>query len=148
MQASVAAWDQPRTVVIQPDIKVRPDFLKRSFIHKLANAYGAVDPITRRQLQRHFLELKATLGKTMVLVTHDVDEAILLADRVVMMTNGPNARIGRIVEIDIPRPRTRKALLAHPRYYEYREAVLGFLDEFEHGATSKEKPNSPVGEAA
>ncbi len=53
-----------------------------------------------------------------------------------MMTNGPNARIGRIVEIDIPRPRTRQALLAHPRYYEYREAMLGFLDEFEHGARS------------
>jgi len=66
-----------------------------------------------------------------------VDEAILLADRVVMMTNGPQARVGRIVDIDIPRPRTRQALLAHPRYYEYREAILGFLDEFEHGAVSK-----------
>ena len=61
----------------------------------------------------------------------------MLADRVVMMTNGPHARVGRIVEIDIPRPRTRKALLAHPRYYEYREAILSFLDEFEHGAVSK-----------
>ena len=58
----------------------------------------------------------------------------LLADRIVMMTNGPNATIGKIVEVDLPRPRTRKALLEHPDYYAYRQEVLGFLEEFEHGA--------------
>jgi len=67
-----------------------------------------------------------------LLVTHDVDEAILLADRVVMMTNGPHAKIGKIETIDLPRPRTRKALLAHPDYYKYRESLLTFLTECDH----------------
>ena len=71
---------------------------------------------------------------TAVCVTHDVDEAILLADRVVMMSNGPNARIGNIMEVDLPRPRSRKALLAHPDYYAYREELLEFLDAYEGGA--------------
>jgi nitrate/nitrite transport system ATP-binding protein len=66
-----------------------------------------------------------------------VDEAILLADRVVMMTNGPHARIGKIMDVDLPRPRTRKALLEHPRYYELREQLLGFLEEYEHGHQGK-----------
>jgi nitrate/nitrite transport system ATP-binding protein len=60
-----------------------------------------------------------------------VDEAILLADRVVMMTNGPRARIGNIMPVDLPRPRTRKALLEHPKYYEYREELMTFLEEHE-----------------
>jgi nitrate/nitrite transport system ATP-binding protein len=64
---------------------------------------------------------------TAICVTHDVDEAILLADRVVMMTNGPNARIGNVMHVDLPRPRTRKALLEHPKYYEHREELLAFL---------------------
>ncbi|MFP5305475.1 MAG: ABC transporter ATP-binding protein, partial [Gammaproteobacteria bacterium] len=62
-------------------------------------------------------------------VTHDVDEAILLADRVVMMTNGPRAKVGRVLDIDLPRPRTRKALLEHPDYYRLREELLTFLAE-------------------
>ena len=69
-----------------------------------------------------------------------MDEAILLADRVVMMTNGPQATIGKIVDVDLPRPRTRKALLEHPDYYNYRQDVLDFLEEYEHGA----KPKSPT----
>ena len=69
---------------------------------------------------------------TAIVVTHDVDEAILLADRVVMMTNGPHARIGKIQEIDLPRPRSRKALLEHPDYYAYRESLLSFLNECDH----------------
>ena len=76
---------------------------------------------------------------TAICVTHDVDEAILLADRVVMMTNGPNARVGKIMQVDLPRPRTRKALLAHPDYYRYREELLNFLEEYEQGHTGKEK---------
>jgi nitrate/nitrite transport system ATP-binding protein len=79
---------------------------------------------------------------TAICVTHDVDEAILLADRVVMMTNGPNARIGNIMEVDIPRPRTRAALLEHPEYYRYREALLSFLEEYEKAGspTRVDKP--------
>ena len=71
---------------------------------------------------------------TAICVTHDVDEAILLADRVVMMSNGPNARIGNIMEVNLPRPRSRKALLAHPDYYAYREELLDFLEAYEGGA--------------
>ncbi|HEX9881240.1 MAG TPA: nitrate ABC transporter ATP-binding protein [Hyphomicrobium sp.] len=103
----------------------------------LDEPFGMLDSLTRWALQEVLMEVWTRTSVTAVCVTHDVDEAILLADRVVMMTNGPNARVGRIVEIDIPRPRTRQALLEHPRYYEYREAILGFLDEFEHGAASK-----------
>ena len=66
---------------------------------------------------------------TAIIVTHDVDEAILLADRVVMMTNGPRAKVGKIMEVDLPRPRSRKALVAHPDYYRYREELLTFLQE-------------------
>jgi nitrate/nitrite transport system ATP-binding protein len=103
----------------------------------LDEPFGMLDSLTRWALQEVLMEVWTRTSVTAICVTHDVDEAILLADRVVMMTNGPNARIGRVVEIDIPRPRTRQALLAHPRYYEYREAILGFLDEFEHGAHAK-----------
>jgi nitrate/nitrite transport system ATP-binding protein len=74
---------------------------------------------------------------TAMCVTHDVDEAILLADRVVMMTNGPNARIVHIMAVDIPRPRTRKTLLEHPDYYRYRRELLDFLEAYEHGAAPK-----------
>jgi nitrate/nitrite transport system ATP-binding protein len=112
----------------------------------LDEPFGMLDSLTRWALQEVLMEVWTRTEVTAVCVTHDVDEAILLADRVVMMTNGPNARVGRIVEIDIPRPRTRQALLAHPRYYEYREAILGFLDEFEHGAISKADSGKPEGE--
>lgn len=83
------------------------------------------------------MEVWSQTRVTAICVTHDVDEAILLSDRVVMMTNGPEATIGRIVEVDLPRPRTRKALVEHPDYYRYRAAVLSFLEEYEHGAHPK-----------
>jgi nitrate/nitrite transport system ATP-binding protein len=103
----------------------------------LDEPFGMLDSLTRWQLQEVLMEVWARTQVTAICVTHDVDEAILLADRVVMMTNGPNARIGRILDVDIPRPRTRRALLDHPRYYEYRQELLSFLDEFEHGATGR-----------
>jgi nitrate/nitrite transport system ATP-binding protein len=83
------------------------------------------------------MEVWSRTKVTAICVTHDVDEAILLADRVVMMTNGPQATIGKIVDVDLPRPRSRKALLEHPDYYHYREQVLDFLEEYEHGAKGK-----------
>jgi nitrate/nitrite transport system ATP-binding protein len=103
----------------------------------LDEPFGMLDSLTRWQLQELLMEVWSRTQVTAICVTHDVDEAILLADRVVMMTNGPNARIGRILEVDIPRPRTRRALLDHPRYYEYRQELLSFLDEFEHGAMGR-----------
>ena len=103
----------------------------------LDEPFGMLDSLTRWQLQEVLMEVWSRTQVTAICVTHDVDEAILLADRVVMMTNGPNARIGRIMNVDIPRPRTRRALLEHPDYYEYRHQLLSFLDEFEHGAAGR-----------
>jgi nitrate/nitrite transport system ATP-binding protein len=99
----------------------------------LDEPFGMLDSLTRWQLQELLMEVWSRTKVTAICVTHDVDEAILLADRVVMMTNGPNARIGKIMNVDIPRPRTRRALLDHPRYYEYRQELLTFLEEYEHG---------------
>lgn len=97
----------------------------------LDEPFGMLDALTRWELQEVLMEVWKRSQVTTICVTHDVDEAILLADRVVMMTNGPYARIGRIMQVDLPRPRTRKALLEHPRYYEYREELLGFLEKHE-----------------
>lgn len=104
----------------------------------LDEPFGMLDSLTRWELQEVLMEVWSRTKVTAVCVTHDVDEAILLADRVVMMTNGPRARIGKIMEVDLPRPRTRKALLEHPDYYGYREELLQFLKEYEHGHEKKE----------
>ncbi len=98
----------------------------------LDEPFGMLDSLTRWELQEVLMEVWERTHVTSILVTHDVDEAILLADRVVMMTNGPNARIGKIQTIDLPRPRTREALLQHPDYYFYRESLLSFLSECDH----------------
>ena len=105
----------------------------------LDEPFGMLDSLTRWELQEMLMEVWSRTKVTAICVTHDVDEAILLADRVVMMTNGPNARIGKILEVNLPRPRTRRALLDHPDYYAYREELLGFLEEYEHGAHGKKK---------
>ncbi|WP_137046110.1 ABC transporter ATP-binding protein [Pseudolabrys sp. FHR47] len=103
----------------------------------LDEPFGMLDSLTRWELQEVLMEVWSRTQVTAICVTHDVDEAILLADRVVMMTNGPNARIGKIMSVDIERPRTRRALLEHARYYEYRAELLNFLEDFEHGAGGK-----------
>ncbi|TPE53628.1 ABC transporter ATP-binding protein [Amaricoccus solimangrovi] len=105
----------------------------------LDEPFGMLDSLTRWELQEVLMEVWSQTRVTAICVTHDVDEAILLSDRVVMMTNGPEATIGRIVEVDLARPRTRKALVEHPDYYRYRASVLGFLEEYEHGAHSKKE---------
>lgn len=103
----------------------------------LDEPFGMLDSLTRWELQEVLMEVWSRTKVTAICVTHDVDEAILLADRVVMMTNGPQATIGKITEVDLPRPRTRKALLEHPDYYAYRQEVLDFLEEYEHGKQGK-----------
>ena len=80
---------------------------------------------------------------TAICVTHDVDEAILLADRVIMMTNGPNAQVGKVMHVDLPRPRSRKQLLEHPDYYQYREELLQFLADCDRAHGSDHKPAEP-----
>jgi nitrate/nitrite transport system ATP-binding protein len=103
----------------------------------LDEPFGMLDSLTRWDLQDVLVEVWNRTKVTAIMVTHDVDEAILLADRVVMMTNGPNATIGKILKVDLPRPRDRKELLEHPRFYEYRQEVLHFLAEYDHGPASK-----------
>ncbi|MBI1220007.1 MAG: ATP-binding cassette domain-containing protein [Rhodobacteraceae bacterium] len=106
----------------------------------LDEPFGMLDSLTRWELQEVLMEVWSRTKVTAVCVTHDVDEAILLADRVVMMTNGPRATIGRVLDVTLPRPRTRKALLEHADYYRYRAEVLDFLAEYEHGRTPAAKP--------
>ena len=101
----------------------------------LDEPFGMLDSLTRWELQDVLMDVWKRTQVTALCVTHDVDEAILLADRVVMMTNGPNAKIGNIMEVNLPRPRSRKALLAHPHYYAYREELLDFLEAYEGGAS-------------
>ena len=105
----------------------------------LDEPFGMLDSLTRWELQEVLMEVWSRTKVTAICVTHDVDEAILLADRVVMMTNGPRATIGKVMAVDLPRPRTRRALLDHPDYYAYREDVLGFLADHEHRAPGKKE---------
>ena len=99
----------------------------------LDEPFGMLDSLTRWDLQDVLVEVWNRTKVTAIMVTHDVDEAILLADRVVMMTNGPNATIGKVLKVELPRPRDRKALLKHPDFYAYRQEVLHFLAEHDHG---------------
>ena len=89
--------------------------------------FGALDALTRAKLQDELLEIVARTQSTVVMVTHDVDEAVLLSDKIVMMTNGPAATIGEVLQVDLPRPRSRVTLADAPRYLGYRKAVIDFL---------------------
>lgn len=89
--------------------------------------FGALDALTRAHLQDELLRIVGQTQSTVVMVTHDVDEAVLLSDRIVMMTNGPAATVGEILAVDLPRPRDRLALANDPQYHGYRTAVLEFL---------------------
>lgn len=100
----------------------------------LDEPFGMLDSLTRWELQDVLMDVWKRTKVTAICVTHDVDEAILLADRVIMMSNGPNAKIGNIMDVDLERPRSRKALLNHADYYAYREELLEFLEAYEGGA--------------
>ena len=89
--------------------------------------FGALDALTRAHLQDELLRIIAQTGSTVVMVTHDVDEAVLLSDRIVMMTNGPAATIGEVLHVDLPRPRSRVELAEDARYLNCRKAVIDFL---------------------
>jgi nitrate/nitrite transport system ATP-binding protein len=93
----------------------------------LDEPFGALDALTRANLQDELTRIVDKTGATVLMVTLDVDEAVLLSDRIVMMTNGPAARIGGVVEVDLPRPRERLELAASPRYMELRQTVMDFL---------------------
>lgn len=91
--------------------------------------FGALDALTRAHLQDSVMEIHADLGNTMIMITHDVDEAVLLSDRIVMMTNGPAATIGEILKVDLERPRNRLELADDEKFNHYRAEVLRFLHE-------------------
>ena len=139
------AMDKPATELsngMQQRVGIARAFALSPKLLLLDEPFGMLDSLTRWELQEVLMEVWSRTKVTAICVTHDVDEAILLADRVVMMTNGPQATIGKITNVDLPRPRTRKALLEHPDYYTYRQEVLDFLEECEHGGNPK--PTKPV----
>ncbi len=89
--------------------------------------FGALDALTRAKLQDELMKIVATTGTTVMMVTHDVDEAVLLSDRIVMMTNGPAATIGEVLRVDLPRPRNRVEMVEDRHYVQYRKEVIDFL---------------------
>ena len=91
--------------------------------------FGALDSLTRANLQEHLMRIQQKVQNTVIIITHDVDEAVLLSDRVIMMTNGPEATVGEVLEVNLPRPRNRVELQHDPEYIRCREAILSFLYE-------------------
>jgi len=98
----------------------------------LDEPFGALDALTRAHLQEEVMKIHAELGNTVMMITHDVDEAVLLSDRIVMMTNGPAAHIGEIHDVALPRPRNRLELISDPTYIAGRARVLEFLHKKSH----------------
>ncbi|WP_274005634.1 ABC transporter ATP-binding protein [Vibrio parahaemolyticus] len=108
--------------------------------------FGALDALTRAHLQDALMKIQAELNNTVIMITHDVDEAVLLSDKIVMMTNGPAATIGEVLEVNLPRPRERVALADDAQYQKCRQAVLKFLYEkqskVEIPASKEDKPKT------
>ena len=117
-------------VAIARALAIRPEVLI------LDEPFGALDAITKEELQEELLKIWNTQKCTVLMITHDIDEALFLADRLVMMTNGPAAGIGEVMAIDFPRPRSREDIMEDPRYYELRNRALDFLyNRFAHDDT-------------
>lgn len=109
--------------------------------------FGALDALTRAQLQDSLMEIQADLGNTVIMITHDVDEAVLLSDRIVMMTNGPAATIGEILDVNLPRPRDRLELAEDQEFVHLRQQVLEFLYS-KHTSPGTEKKAKPEEKSA
>jgi nitrate/nitrite transport system ATP-binding protein len=105
----------------------------------LDEPFGALDALTRGTIQDELLKIWGQMEQTVFMITHDIDEAILLADRILLMTNGPHARVAESVEITIPRPRNRTEIVEHPNYYAIRNHLVQFL-----GKRSKELAGQPI----
>jgi bicarbonate transport system ATP-binding protein len=110
-------------VAIARALAIRPKLLL------LDEPFGALDALTRGNLQEQLMKICEENQVTAVMVTHDVDEAVLLSDRIVMLTNGPGSKIGQILDVDIPRPRRRMAVVEHPNYYSLRSEMIYFLNQ-------------------
>jgi len=104
--------------------------------------FGALDALTRAHLQDSLMEIQSRLGNTVIMITHDVDEAVLLSDRIVMMTNGPAATIGEILDVKLARPRDRLALAEDAEFIHYRQQVLRFLYEKQKNPAVKTEEKS------
>lgn len=111
----------------------------------LDEPFGMLDSLTRFELQQALIDLWNEDQKTALMVTHDVDEALFLADRIVMMTNGPCARVGDVLDVSFPRPREREEVMAHPDYYRLREYLIGFLEDQAH--PNEQPPPSATAQA-
>jgi nitrate ABC transporter ATP-binding subunit len=117
----------------------------------LDEPFGMLDSLTRMELQQVLLDLWSQDHKTALMVTHDVDEALFLSDRVAMMTSGPGARLGAVIQVPFPRPRDRRDVLEHPDYYRLREEIITFLEGEAHPAGDELEDASSaraMGEAA
>ena len=116
----------------------------------LDEPFGRLDSLTRMELQDVILSILARERITTMIITHDVDEAIYMADRVCMMTNGPNARVGQILELPFARPRVRSEVLEHPLYYDLRGSLVSFLEEQEYSRDEEASGahDEPFNEAA
>ncbi|HEY6530650.1 MAG TPA: ABC transporter ATP-binding protein [Cellvibrionaceae bacterium] len=110
----------------------------------LDEPFGALDALTRAHMQDSLMEIQRDLKNTVIMITHDVDEAVLLSDRIVMMTNGPAAKVGEILEVSLPRPRDRLALAEDARYNHLRQEVLRFLYEKQRKVEDGLKPSAPL----
>ena len=113
---------------MQQRVGIARAFALKPKILLLDEPFGMLDSLTRAELQDVLLEVWNKEKITAIQITHDVDEAIFLADRVIMMTSGPKAQIGDILNIEFERPRERKAILNHPDYYQYRKHLIDFLE--------------------
>src|SRR3712207_522275 len=100
-----------------------------------------LDSITRFELQQVLIDLWGQDQKTALMVTHDVDEALFLADRIVMMTNGPRAKVGETLEVTFPRPRNRTEVMEHPDYYRLRERLISFLEDHDVRKPRRHEPD-------
>ncbi|MGD2119883.1 MAG: ABC transporter ATP-binding protein [Chromatiales bacterium] len=102
--------------------------------------FGALDALTRTHMQDSLMEIQASLNNTVIMITHDVDEAVLLSDRIIMMSNGPSATVGNVLDIELERPRDRLELAEDPRYNHYRAEVVKFLHERHNKPAAKPAP--------
>jgi nitrate/nitrite transport system ATP-binding protein len=114
----------------------------------LDEPFGMLDSLTRYELQQVLVDLWSKNNITALMVTHDVDEALFLSDRVICMTDGPAAEVGDILPVNFPRPRERKAVMEHPDYYKLREHLIEFLEVHAHRKHASAKPAAPAAPAA
>jgi nitrate/nitrite transport system ATP-binding protein len=112
----------------------------------LDEPFAQIDALTRGVIQEELIQMWNTSRNTVFMVTHDVDEAILLSDRIMLMTNGPGARVAEVVDVTIPRPRSRDTIIEHPHYYKIRNHVIHFLVRHSHGDAGEGKASDQAGD--